>query len=57
MGYLEPNEKMRVEAIAVADNAESNPVCIEVSWDGLWSDDASQMEKHLVIAEVEGGSC
>jgi hypothetical protein len=57
MGYLDPNEKMRVEAIAVADNAESNPVCIEVSWDGLWSDDANQMEKHLVIAEVEGGSC
>jgi hypothetical protein len=56
-GYLDPNEKMRVEVIAVADNAESNPMCIEVSWDGLWSDDANQMEKHLVIAEVEGGSC
>jgi len=43
---------MRVEVIATADNAESNPLLIEISWDGQWSDDTIQMSKHLVIKEV-----
>jgi len=58
MGFVSPDEKMRVEMIAIADNAESNVLCVEVFWDGLWSDDAVQMQKHLVISEVTGqGGC
>jgi len=51
-GFLETPGKMRVEVIAVADNAESNPLLIEIAWDGQWSDDTIQMSKHLVIKEV-----
>ena len=50
---VEANQKMRVEVKAIADNAESEPLCIEVSWDGQWSDDTLEMAKHLVVKEVK----
>ena len=51
-GTLEPNQRMRVEVKAVADNAESKPLCIDISWNGNWSDDTLDMAKHLVVKEV-----
>lgn len=44
---------MRVEVIAVADNAESNPLCLEISWNGKWSADTEEMKKNLVIKEYK----
>jgi hypothetical protein len=51
-GVLERNQKMRVEVKAVADNAESKSLCVDISWDGTWSDDTLEMAKHLVVKEV-----
>lgn len=51
-GILDPNQRMRVEVKAVGDNAESKPICIDISWDGNWSDDTLDMAKHLVVKEV-----
>src|SRR5258706_4339912 len=47
--FIGPNEKVRVEVKALADNAESKPLSIDMSWDGIWSDDTIDMSKHLVI--------
>jgi hypothetical protein len=52
VGFINPSEQMRFEVITVADSAESNTLCIEISWDGNWSDDGSQMQSHLVVREV-----
>ena len=54
VGYLEANERMRIEVVAVSDNAESKPYCVEVAWDGQWSDDTLDMQRHLVVRECRG---
>ena len=51
-GSLAPNERMLVMLRAVADNAESTPVCVEVSWDGEWADGSLEMASHLVVKQV-----
>jgi putative SOS response-associated peptidase YedK len=38
--------------VAAADNAESNPLLIEIAWDGEWSDDTATLSKHLVVKQV-----
>ena len=52
LGAIEPNQRARIELRALADNAESQPLLLEISWDGKWSDDTSQMAMHLVIEEI-----
>lgn len=52
---LEPNQRMQVEVRAIADNAESKPLCVDISWDGTWADGALEMAKHLVVKQVECG--
>ena len=52
-GVLGSGQRMRIEVIAIADNAESNVLCVDLAWDGKWSDDTSEMKKHLVIKEVK----
>lgn len=52
-GSLKANERMRVQVQAIGDNAESKPVCIDISWDGHWSDGSKEMANHLVVTEVE----
>jgi hypothetical protein len=61
MLYINPNsfernvaatEKIQVEIIAVAENAESKPIRIEIAWDGIWSDDTIDQARHLVVKEV-----
>lgn len=52
-GFLKAGERMRVEVIAVADNAESNPLCLEISWNGKWSADTEEMKKNLVIKKYK----
>jgi len=51
-GYVGPNQRIKVEVIAVADNGQSEPVLIEIAWDGNWSDDTAEMGRHLVVKEV-----
>jgi hypothetical protein len=52
-GYVARGEAMRVDVIAAAHNVQSiKPLLLEVSWDGLWSADLDEMQRHLVIKEV-----
>ncbi len=48
-GHLDQPGRMLVEVQAVADNAESKSLTIEVAWDGKWSDDTAEMRRHLVV--------
>jgi hypothetical protein len=50
--YVEANQKIQVEVVAVADNGESEPTRIEIAWDGNWSDDTVEMSRNLVVKEV-----
>lgn len=52
-GALEANQRMLIEVKAIADNAESQSICIEIFWDGIWSDDTQNMAEHLVVGEVD----
>lgn len=52
-GTLDANQKMLLEIKALADDAESPSVCIEISWDGKWEDDSRKMAEHLVVKEVK----
>lgn len=53
-GDIKANSTMRVELEIVADNFASNkPLVFEISWDGAWSDNLEEMEKHLVIKQVK----
>jgi hypothetical protein len=51
-GSLPSAGKIRVEVVAAADDAESNPLLIEIAWDGEWSDDTATLSKHLVVKQV-----
>src|SRR3990170_3002696 len=53
VGPDDGNQRMQVVLKAIADNAESPFICIEVSWDGQWADDTLEMAKHLVVKQVE----
>jgi hypothetical protein len=51
-GYVEANQKLQAEVVAVADNGQSEPIHIAIAWDGIWSDDTMEMSRHLVVKEV-----
>ncbi len=46
------NKKIRVEAIAVSDQTESEPISIEIAWDGIWKEDAKEMSRHMVVKQI-----
>lgn len=46
------DKKLIIEAIALSDETESNSVRVEIDWDGDWSDDTTEMSKHLVVKTV-----
>jgi hypothetical protein len=51
-GSLARNERLQVVVQALADNAESKPIAIDVLWDGNWHDDTLEMAKCLVVRQV-----
>jgi len=51
-GFVRANESIRVIVIALSENAESKPLLVEISWDGVWSPDREEMERHLVVKQV-----
>ncbi len=51
-GYIEAGQGMRVTLVAEAHNAKSEPLVVEVSWDGKWSANLEEMQRHLVVKEV-----
>ncbi len=46
------DQKIRIEALAVSDETESKPVCVEIAWDGDWKEDAKEMSKHMVVKQI-----
>ena len=51
-GVLTQPGSLRAEILAVADNSQSRPLHLEVSWDGQWADGEAEMAKHLLIKQV-----
>ena len=52
-GFVEPGQSMRITIRASAHNFESKkPLGLEISWDGQWSSDMDEMQRHLVIKEI-----
>ncbi|MFQ5892293.1 MAG: hypothetical protein ACE5HW_05820, partial [Candidatus Methanofastidiosia archaeon] len=53
-GWIKANMAMRISLKAFAENFTSkSPYILEISYDGEWSDDREEMQKHLVIKEIE----
>ena len=46
---IESNQRIRIEVITVAENGKSNSLLLEISWNGRWANDSSEMEKNLVV--------
>lgn len=49
---LQAGQRMVVEALAISDETESAPLCVEISWDGTWAEDTVEMSRHLVVRQV-----
>jgi len=54
-GYVARSDAVRVTLVASAHNGQSRPLIVEISWDGTWSEDLQEMEKHLVVKEIKIG--
>lgn len=46
------NIPVRLELVAVSDQAQSPPRCVEIAWDGQWSDDTAVMANHFVVKRI-----
>jgi len=46
-------EEMWVEVVGQADETETKPLLLSITWDGTWSEDTSDMKKHLVVKRVD----
>jgi hypothetical protein len=52
-GHIARGDAMQVRVIVAAHNSRSvKPLLIEISWDGEWSTDLDEMQRHLVIKEI-----
>jgi len=49
---IPPQKPTRLVFLAVSDTARSNELTIEVAWDGEWSEETSEMGRHLVVRVV-----
>jgi hypothetical protein len=53
-GYVSPNQAIRYIIRVVGENFTTGKVIvIEVNWDGQWSNDLAEMERHLVVKVVD----
>jgi hypothetical protein len=52
-GMIRGNQRIRVEIRGLADNGESDPLFLEIAWDGVWSDDTVEMRRHLLVKAVQ----
>ena len=48
-----PNQKAVIEAVAVADNAQSNRIRLELFWDGQWPENDDDALEHIVIKKAK----
>ena len=42
---------IQVEVIAMGKNGKSEPLHIDIFWDGKWDDDDEKMRQHLVLKQ------
>jgi hypothetical protein len=49
---LRPRQRMRLEIKAVGENAESEPLWLDIYWDGEWTDDSTSLADHFQIKEI-----
>lgn len=53
-GFVGAGDSVRLGIIVNAENFTSaKSFVVEISWDGKWDTDLDQMEKHLVVKEIE----
>jgi hypothetical protein len=52
VGFLRANERMVIEVAVVSDTAESEPLFLDLSWNGQWSDDTIAMRTNMVIKQT-----
>jgi len=54
-GYVRPKESLRYHLQALADDfASAALTVVEVAWDGTWSDNLDEMERHIRISLIAG---
>lgn len=48
-----PGQKIQIEALAISDETESNSLILEISWNGLWTEEKNEIVSHMVINEIK----
>jgi len=52
-GYVLADEAIHVRIVASGQNATlSKPLFLEIAWDGEWTSDKHDIQKHLVVKEI-----
>lgn len=52
-GYVRANDAVRVRVVASGQNVTSSkPLFLEIAWDGIWTADRDEIQKHFVIKEI-----
>jgi hypothetical protein len=51
-GRIPAGQPTRLEFVAVSDTAQSNPITLEVAWDGKWAEGSAEMQRHFVVRQV-----
>lgn len=46
----------RLKLQARSDESDSIPLNVDISWDGVWAEDPSEMKRHLVVKEPTQGT-
>jgi hypothetical protein len=55
-GYLCSGESMQLRLDVAADNfTPKGSYVLEISWDGKWTPNLNEMEKHLIVKEAPDG--
>ena len=49
---VKKGQKIIVGLVALSDKGESNELKLEITWNGMWSDDSDEIVKHLVIKQL-----
>lgn len=52
-GVLNDSGSIRLEMAALAENARSRSLKLEITWDGEWVESHEEMQEHLAIKEIE----
>jgi hypothetical protein len=56
-GDVSKGDSVRLSLVASADNCKSEPLVVEISWDGVWDADADSVLQHLKISQHKAADC